>query len=266
MPDFDRFIQVFVPTSSNPDVFPAIIGSVSSFVVVFLAASLMVWRLKIYYLKLVEAKYFQHLQQYIASRVGRESLKMFSANELARASNYYSKEMVLGSGGFGMVYKGIMLDGTLVAIKKSKKALNLEDDHEFLNEVSILSQINHRNIVKLLGCCIQTKFPLLVSEFVSNGTLFQHLQSQEGVFPWASRLQIAIKTTEALEYLHSGASQSIFHRDVKSSNILSNERLYPKLAEFEISCLISTSNNTHVTTNNIMGTRGYLDPKYFQTY
>ncbi|GLJ24169.1 hypothetical protein SUGI_0461100 [Cryptomeria japonica] len=254
------------PSSSNNSVIRYVtIGSVSSFVVVCLAASLFVWRLKKRHLKLVEAKYFQQLQQFIASRVGRESLKMFSAKELARASNNYSNEMVLGTGGFGTVFKGILLDGTLVAIKKSKQALNLKDDHEFLNEVAILSQINHRNIVKLLGCCIQTKFPLLVSEFVPNGTLFEHLHSKEGSLPWASRLQIAIETGEALAYLHSGASQPIFHRDVKSSNILLNKTFSPKVADFGISRLISVSNNTHLTTN-IMGTRGYLDPEYFQTY
>ncbi|GLJ24241.1 hypothetical protein SUGI_0462250 [Cryptomeria japonica] len=142
----------------------------------------------------------------------------------------------------------------------------LEDDHEFLNEITILSQINHRNIMKLLGCCIQTKFPLLASEFVPNGTLFEHLHSKERFLSWASRLQIAIETAEALTYLHSGASQPIFHRDVKSSNSLLNERLSPKLEDFGICRLISASNNTHLTTNNIMGTRGYLDPEYFQTY
>lgn len=240
-------------------------GSVSSFLVVCLAASLLVWCLKKRHLKLVEAKYYQLLQQHIVSTVGRESLRIFSAKEMARASNNYSSEMVLGTGGFGTVFKGILLDGTVVAIKKSKQALNLEDDHEFLNEVAILSQINHRNIVKLLGCCIQTKFPLLLSEFVPNGTLFEHLQSKEGSLSWASRLQIAIETGEALAYLHSGASQPIFHRDIKSSNILLNEKLSPRVADFGISRLISVSNNTHVTTN-IMGTTGYLDPEYFQTY
>ncbi|GLJ24108.1 hypothetical protein SUGI_0459860 [Cryptomeria japonica] len=254
-----------VSTSSNRVVFRAIAGSVSSFVVVSLAASLLVWWLKKRHLKLVEARYFQQLQQYIASRVGRESLRMFSAKELARASDNYSNEMVLGSGGFGTVFKGILLDGTLVAIKKSKQAFNLEDGHDLLNEVTILSQINHRNIVKLLGCCIQTKFPLLVSEFIPNGTLFEHLHSKEGFLPWATRLQIAIETAEALAYLHSGASQPIFHRDVKSSNILLNETFSPKVADFGISRLISDSNDTHLTTN-IMGTRGYLDPEYFQTY
>ncbi|GLJ24427.1 hypothetical protein SUGI_0466430 [Cryptomeria japonica] len=240
-------------TISNRIVFTAII------------ASLLVWLLKKRHLKLVEAKYYKMLQQHIASTVGRESLRIFSAKELAKACNNYSKEMVLGSGGFGTVFKGILSDGTLVAIKKSKQALNLEDDHEFLNEITILSQINHRNIVKLLGCCIQTKFPLLVSEFVPNGTLFQHLHSKEGSLPWASRLQIAIETGEALAYLHSAASQPIFHRDVKSSNILLNDRFSPKVVDFGISRLISTSYNTHVTTFNIKGTRGYLDPEFFQT-
>ncbi|GLJ24091.1 hypothetical protein SUGI_0459410 [Cryptomeria japonica] len=173
--------------------------------------------------------------------------------------------MVSGSGGFGTVFEGMLLDGTPVAIKRSKQSFNLEDGHDFLNEVTILSQINHRNIVKLLGCCIQTKFPMLVSEFVPNGTLFEYLHSKEGCFSWASRLQIAIETGEALAYLHSGASQPIFHRDVKSSNILLNETFSPKVADFGISRLISTSNNSHLTTN-IMGTKGYLDPEYFQMY
>ncbi|GLJ24085.1 hypothetical protein SUGI_0459340 [Cryptomeria japonica] len=119
---------------------------------------------------------------------------MFFAKELARASNNYSNEMVLGTGGFGTVFKGILLDSTLLPTKKSKQAFNVEDGHDFLNEVTILSQINHRNKVKLLGCCIQTKFPLLVSEFVPNGTLFEHLQSKEGCLPRASRVQIAIET------------------------------------------------------------------------
>ncbi|GLJ24422.1 hypothetical protein SUGI_0466360 [Cryptomeria japonica] len=175
-----------------------------------------------------------------------------------------SKETPLKTCGGQVLSAVAATHSTLVAIKKSKQALNLEDDHELLNEVTILSQINHRNIVKLFGCCIQTKFPLLVSEFVPNGTLFQHLHSKEGSLPWASRLQIAIETGEALAYLHSGASQPIFHRDVKSSNILLNEKLSPKVADFGISRLISASNNTHVTTYNIKGTWGYLDPDYFQ--
>ncbi|XP_059076378.1 wall-associated receptor kinase 3-like [Cryptomeria japonica] len=253
-------------TSSNRLIFDASIGSVSSLVVVSLAATLLVCWLKKRHLKLVEAKYSQLLQQYIASTLGRESLRIFSSKELARASSYYSNEMLLGSGGFGTVFKGNLLDGTLVAIKKSKQALNVKEDHEFLNEVTILSQINHRNIVKVFGCCIQTEFPMLVSEFVPNGTLFDHLHSEEKYLPWASRLQIAIETGEALAYLHSGAFQPIFHRDIKSSNILLNEGLSPKVADFGISHLISTSNNTHVTTNNIKGTWGYLDPEYFETF
>ncbi|XP_057869847.1 wall-associated receptor kinase 2 [Cryptomeria japonica] len=103
-------------TNVNRLVFPVIIRSVSSFLVVCLAASLLVWWLKKRHLKLVEAKYYQQLQQHIASAVGRESLRIFSAKELARASNNYSKEMVLGSGGFGTVFKGNTSDGIFVAI------------------------------------------------------------------------------------------------------------------------------------------------------
>ncbi|GLJ24099.1 hypothetical protein SUGI_0459520 [Cryptomeria japonica] len=221
-------------TSSNHVVFPATAGSVSSFVVVSLASFLLVWRVR----KLLEDKYYQQLRDFMTSTVGKESLRIFSDEDLEKASNNFSNEKVLGKGGFGTVFKGILLDGTLVAIKKSEKPFKLEESHDFLNEVRILSQINHRNIVKLLGCCIQkhTNLPML----------------------------IAIETAEALAYLHSGASQPIFHWDIKSSNILLNETSSPKVADFGISRLITASNNTHVT-NIIKGTRGYLDPEYIRT-
>ncbi|XP_057859090.2 wall-associated receptor kinase 2-like [Cryptomeria japonica] len=234
-------------------------GSVSSFVGACLGASFVVWWLKKCHLKVVEAKYFQQLQQHITYRVGRESLRMFSAKELAGASKKWCWE-VAASELCLKPKQALNLEGEqrflswasrraskkwcweVVASElclKPKQALNLEGEREFLNEIIILSQINHKNVVKLLGCCIQTKFPLLVSEFVHNGTLFEHLHSKEGFLSWASRLQIVIETAEALAYLHSGVSQTIFHRDVKSSNILLNERLSPKLVDFGISRLMS---------------------------
>ncbi|XP_059076331.1 wall-associated receptor kinase-like 22 [Cryptomeria japonica] len=204
------------------------IGSVTSFLVVSLAATVLVGLVaKETPLETCGGQVLSTTSAIHSFYSGRETLRLFSAKEMARAYNNYSNEMVLESGGFETVFKGILLDGTLVAIKKSKQAFNVEDGHDFLNEVTILSQINHRNI--------------------------------------ASRLQIAIETTEALAYLHSEASQPIFHRDVKSTNILLNESFSPKVVDFGISRLISTSNDTHLTTN-IMDTTGYLDPKCFQTY
>lgn len=132
-------------------------GSISSFVLVSLAASLLFWSLKKRHLKLVEVNYYKLLQHHIASTVGRESLKKNYAKELARASNKLFKRNRVGT-----VFKGTLSDGTLVAIKNSNQAFNLEDDHEFLNEVTILSQINHKNILSKLNslCWYLNLFPM----------------------------------------------------------------------------------------------------------
>ncbi|XP_056683769.1 wall-associated receptor kinase-like 8 isoform X2 [Spinacia oleracea] len=217
-----------------------------------------------------KAKYFEKnggllLKQQMSPDDGVvERTKVFTINELEKATDHFNENRILGRGGHGTVYKGMLGEGKIVAVKKSKM---LKESHigVFINEVAILSQINHRNIVKLLGCCLETEVPLLVYEFIPNGTLFHHIHhpSEEFLITWRMRLQIASDSAGALAYLHSSSSIPIFHRDIKSSNILLDDKYRAKLSDFGTSKSVATD-QTHVTTE-VMGTFGYLDPGYFQS-
>ncbi|KAF5467847.1 hypothetical protein F2P56_012059 [Juglans regia] len=204
-------------------------------------------------LKLRE-KFFQQnggliLHQQLCQQEGStETVKIFTVDELQKATKNYDESRIIGRGGFGTVFKGFLADNKIIAIKKSK----IEDENQieqFINEVVVLSQINHRHVVKLLGCCLETQVPLLVNEFVQNDTLFKHIHqdSNASTFPWETRLRIATETAKAIWYMHSAASIPIIHRDVKSTNILLNDDFTAKVSDFGTSRLVPR-NQTQLAT------------------
>ncbi|KAJ8767883.1 hypothetical protein K2173_020823 [Erythroxylum novogranatense] len=194
-----------------------------------------------------------------------QRVRIFSEAELAKATKSYATDHFLGEGGFGSVYKGILPDNTLVAVKKPRDFDKIKIDEEFQHEINIVSQVNHINVVRLLGLCLETKVPLLVYEFVSNGTLFHHIHhiKSEALLSWRSRLRIAAETASALDYLHSLANPPIIHGDVKSANVLLDDKYTAKVSDFGASVLVLTGQNDVAT--KIQGTFGYLDPEYLLT-
>ncbi|XP_021746984.1 putative wall-associated receptor kinase-like 16 [Chenopodium quinoa] len=193
-----------------------------------------------------------------------DTLKIFTMQDLEAACNNYSDENIIGRGGFGVVYKGILPNNQVVAIKKSLR-VDPNQVEQFINEVLVLSQINNRNVVKLLGCCLETEVPLLVYEFINNGTLYAHLNdaAKASIMKWHVRLNIASEVADVLSYLHTTISTPIIHRDIKSMNILLDESYTAKVTDFGASRLIPSDQSQFTTV--VLGTQGYLDPEYMQT-
>ncbi|KAH7436715.1 hypothetical protein KP509_05G032400 [Ceratopteris richardii] len=189
------------------------------------------------------------------------SRSMFTYGDLAAATGGFSKANLLGEGGFGCVYKGILPDGQLVAVKQLKSGAS-QGEKEFQAEVEIISRVHHRHLVSLVGYCITNSQRLLVYDFVPNDTLEAHLHKRKGRPPldWPTRLKIASGAARGLAYLHEDCHPRIIHRDIKSANILLDNNFEAQVADFGLAKLTSDA-NTHVTTR-VMGTFGYLAPEY----
>lgn len=195
----------------------------------------------------------------------RLPLSLYSYRELEQATNYFDEKRELGDGGYGKVYLGKLQNGCSVAVKRFHES-NCNRVEQFKNEIRILSSVRHCNLVRLFGCCMESENLLLVYEYVPNGTLFDHLHGEQmgKGLSWNDRLKIALEIANALAYLHFDISPPIFHRDVKSANILLDENMGVKVADFGLSRLVPLQ-VTHVSTIP-QGTPGYVDPDYHQFY
>ncbi|KAL8252107.1 hypothetical protein R6Q59_035800 [Mikania micrantha] len=190
--------------------------------------------------------------------------RSFTFEELRKCTDNFSATSQIGAGGYGNVYKGILPDGELIAIKRARKG-STQGGLEFKTELELLSRVHHKNVVGLVGFCFDQGEQMLVYEFIVNGTLKDSLSGRSGIrLDWMRRLKITLGAARGLQYLHDLADPPIIHRDIKTNNILLDQRLVAKVADFGLSKPLSGTNRTHVTTQ-VKGTMGYMDPEYYMT-
>ncbi|GLT35491.1 hypothetical protein SLA2020_099400 [Shorea laevis] len=199
-----------------------------------------------------------------------DAVKSFTYGELASATNNFDIFAQIGQGGYGKVYRGTLANGTIVAIKRAQEG-SLQGKTEFLTEIQLLSRLHHRNLVSLVGYCDEEGEQMLVYEYMSNGTLRDHLLGKiKEPLSFARRLRIALGSSKGILYLHTEVEPPIFHRDIKASNILLDSKFVAKVADFGLSRLapvpdIDGAMPAHVSTV-VKGTPGYVDPEYFLTH
>ncbi|XP_051146889.1 leucine-rich repeat receptor protein kinase HPCA1-like isoform X2 [Andrographis paniculata] len=193
-----------------------------------------------------------------------QGAKWLSFEDLRKSTNNFSESNCIGSGGYGKVYKGTVVPAQAVAIKRAQQG-SMQGALEFKTEIELLSRIHHKNVVSLVGFCYEQGEQMLVYEYIQNGTLQDWLSGKSGSWlTWNKRLGIALDAARGLSYLHELADPPIIHRDIKSNNILLDNNLNAKVADFGLSKLLGDTGKGYVTTQ-VKGTLGYLDPEYYMT-
>ncbi|KAK1365498.1 Receptor ser thr protein kinase [Heracleum sosnowskyi] len=194
--------------------------------------------------------------------IGTNNVKLFSHNSLRSATSHFHPSNKIGGGGFGVVYRGILRDGSRVAIKLLSSE-SKQGTKEFLTEINMISTARHSNLVQLIGCCVEDRHRILLYEYLENNSLASVLlrSKSKGVhLDWPKRVAICMGTASGLAYLHEEAKPQIVHRDIKASNILLDENFHPKIGDFGLAKLFP-DNVTHISTR-VAGTVGYLAPEY----
>ncbi|CAF2086959.1 unnamed protein product [Brassica napus] len=202
-----------------------------------------------------------------SSSISEESIKMkkkkFTYSEVTKMTNNF--QTALGEGGFGIVYHGYLNGSEEVAVKVLSQSSSQGYKH-FKAEVELLLRVHHINLVSLVGYCDERGHLALIYEYMSNVDLKHHLSGKHdiSVLKWSTRLRIALDAALGLEYLHIGCRPSMVHRDVKSTNILLDQQLTAKIADFGLSRSFQLGDESHISTV-VAGTPGYLDPEYYRT-
>ncbi|XP_006653768.3 probable LRR receptor-like serine/threonine-protein kinase At1g56130 [Oryza brachyantha] len=240
------------PADKNRSRTSVIIGVVVGVAVCALVslAGLFIWRQK-------RRKLLSELEE-LYNIVGKPNV--FSYSELRSATENFSSSNLLGEGGYGLVHKGKLSDGRMVAVKQLCQSSN-QGKKQFATEIETISRVQHRNLVALYGCCLESNAPLLVYEYLENGSLDQVLFGKGSLnLDWPTRFGICLGIARGIAYLHEESSVRIVHRDIKASNILLDADLNPKISDFGLAKLYDNK-KTHVSTK-VAGTFGYLAPEY----
>lgn len=196
--------------------------------------------------------------------------RMFTYEELERATDGFKDELQVGKGSFSCVFKGVLKHGTIVAVKRAIVSTDTKkNSKEFHTELDLLSRLNHAHLLNLLGYCEEGRERLLVYEFMANGSLHEHLHGKNKALKeqldWVRRVTIAVQAARGIEYLHGYACPPVIHRDIKSSNILIDEEHNARVADFGLS-LLGPANSSSPLAELPAGTLGYLDPEYYRLH
>ncbi|XP_030480448.2 probable LRR receptor-like serine/threonine-protein kinase At1g07650 [Cannabis sativa] len=242
----------FKPPKEKKDMKFIIIGVVLSFCLVFITIGIVWWKC---YLRRKESR--DEVLRGLDLQTG-----FFTFKQIKSATNNFDAANKIGEGGFGSVYKGVLLDGTIIAVKQLSSK-SKQGNREFVNEIGMISALQHPNLVKLHGCCIEGKQLLLVYEYMENNSLANLLfgtEEDREKLDWKTRQRICIGIARGLAFLHEESTIKIIHRDIKATNVLLDRKLTPKISDFGLAKL-NEEENTHINTR-VAGTIGYMAPEY----